>query len=416
MTAQKQLALFEGFGVEIEYMIVQEESLAVAPVADQLLMNEHGSFEDLVHGPIGWSNELVNHVIELKTAGPAADLSTLSSAFHREVKQINRGLKNLGACLLPTGMHPTMNPATETVLWPHDSKEVYEAFDRVFGCRGHGWSNLQSVHLNLPFRGDAEFGRLHAAIRLLLPILPALSAASPLVEGRTTGCINNRLTHYRDNAIRIPSVTGGIVPEAVFTRKDYEMIVLARIYQDLAPHDPDGVLQHEWANARGAIARFDRQAIEIRLLDVQECPSMDMAIVALLVAVLKAACEGRWANEATQRAHRSPPLVALMRKSIAYAHEAVIDDADYLRAWGYTAAPTADAKTLWRHLVDEVFPAAAHSPWRRALAPILEHGPLGHRITQALGKRASKDSIVSVYRRLATCLAENEPFLPKPAA
>ncbi len=415
MTQDRHLALFEGFGVEIEYMIVQQESLQVAPVADQLLMNEHGSFEDLVRGPIGWSNELVNHVIELKTAGPAARLAGLGEAFHREVVHINRSLANLGACLLPTGMHPTMHPATETVLWPHDSKDIYQAFDRIFGCSGHGWSNLQSVHLNLPFKGDAEFGRLHAAIRLLLPILPALSASSPLVEGRTTGCINNRLTYYRDNAIRIPSVAGGIVPEAVFTRKDYETIVLARIYQDLAPHDPEGLLQHEWANARGAIARFDRQAIEIRLLDVQECPAMDMAIVALVVAVLQAACQGRWQNEAAQRAHRGPPLVALMRKSIAYAHQAVIDDPDYLRAWGYTAAPRADAQTLWRHLIDEVFPAADHSPWRRALAPIVEHGPLGQRITQALGKRASKDGIAAVYRRLAGCLADNEPFLPHPA-
>jgi hypothetical protein len=32
------------------------------------------------------------------------------------------------------------------------------------------------------------------------------------------------------------------------------------------------VLRHEWVNARGAIARFDRSAIEIRVLDVAECP------------------------------------------------------------------------------------------------------------------------------------------------
>ena len=36
--------------------------------------------------------------------------------------------------------------------------------------------------LNLPFSSDEEFGRLHAAIRLLLPLLPALAASSPLVE------------------------------------------------------------------------------------------------------------------------------------------------------------------------------------------------------------------------------------------
>ena len=31
-------------------------------------------------------------------------------------------------------------------------------------------------------------------------------------------------------------------------------------------------------NSRGAIARFDRNAIEIRVIDVQECPKADLAI------------------------------------------------------------------------------------------------------------------------------------------
>jgi hypothetical protein len=56
------------------------------------------------------------------------------------------------------------------------------------------------------------------------------------------------------------------------------------------------VLQNEWLNARGAIARFDRMAIEIRVLDVQETPRMDVAYAALIVEVLKFLCEERWAE------------------------------------------------------------------------------------------------------------------------
>ena len=52
------------------------------------------------------------------------------------------------------------------------------------------------------------------------------------------------------------------------------------MYDDIAPLDPDAVLQHEWLNARGAIARFDRNTIELRVLDVQECPRADLAICA----------------------------------------------------------------------------------------------------------------------------------------
>ena len=62
-----------------------------------------------------------------------------------------------------------------------------QAFDRIFSCQGHGWANLQSMHINLPFADDAEFGRLHAAIRFLLPLLPGLTASSPVMDGAVTG-------------------------------------------------------------------------------------------------------------------------------------------------------------------------------------------------------------------------------------
>ena len=66
------------------------------------------------------------------------------------------------------------------------------------------------------------------------------------------------------------------------------------MFADIAPYDPAGVLQHEFLNSRGAIARFDRSAIEIRVLDVQECPQADTAIAALMAAVLEKPCRERW--------------------------------------------------------------------------------------------------------------------------
>ena len=99
--------------------------------------------------------------------------------------------------------------------------------------------------------------------------------------------LDNRLVVYRSNCARIPSVTGEVVPEPMGSIGEYHERVLEPIYRDLAPHDPEGVLRHEWVNARGAIARFDRMAIEIRVLDVQETPAMDVAYAALIVEVLK---------------------------------------------------------------------------------------------------------------------------------
>ena len=114
----------------------------------------------------------------------------------------------MAARLMPTGMHPWMNPRAETVLWPDDGSSIYESYDRLFDCRSHGWSNLQSMHINLPFADDEQFARLHAATRLVLPLLPALAASSPVVDGKPTGLMDYRLEAYRTNQARMPSITG----------------------------------------------------------------------------------------------------------------------------------------------------------------------------------------------------------------
>ncbi|MBC7792496.1 MAG: glutamate--cysteine ligase, partial [Clostridia bacterium] len=279
------LHLFEGFGVELEYMVVSAQGLDVHPVVDELFKQYAGTYvSDIERGALVWSNELVTHVVELKTNGPAQKLDDLAAAFQRDIEEIGRTLAGMGARLLPGGAHPWMDPLKETKLWQHDNDVTYAAFDRIFGCKGHGWSNLQSAHLNLPFAGDDEFGRLHAAIRLVLPLLSALSASSPFLDGRRGPALDQRLAVYRTNSKRIPSVCGRVVPEPVYTRADYEERLLSRIYADIAPLDQDGILQDEFLNARGAIARFGRGSIEIRVLDTQECPKADMAIIALTVA------------------------------------------------------------------------------------------------------------------------------------
>src|SRR3712207_7559414 len=82
-TPRSPLPLFAGFGVELEYMIVAADTLAVLPAADRLLEAAAGvpGASDHDDGPVAWSNELVNHVIELKINGPAPSLDGLEEQF-----------------------------------------------------------------------------------------------------------------------------------------------------------------------------------------------------------------------------------------------------------------------------------------------------------------------------------------------
>ncbi len=400
----RPLGLFEGFGIELEYMIVDAKTLDVMPIADSLIEAEYGRIEnEIERGAFAWSNELARHVIELKTNGPATELAGLAAGFAGEIARIDERLEPLGARLLPTAMHPWMDPDREFELWPHGDGAIYAHFDRIFDCRGHGWSNLQSVHLNLPFHGDDEFGRLHAASRALLPLIPALSASSPFMDGRHTGLLDTRLDVYRSNARRVPSVSGSVIPEPVYTRADYEAM-LETIYADLVPLDPEGELRHEWVNARGCIARFDRMAIEIRLVDVQECPRADLAIAAALSGVLRALCEGSPEALARLRALDMHRLSDLLRRTTASAEAAEIDDAALLAALDLEGS-TRSAGEVWRTLIDRhVRPDPAMGEHLAVLDVILDEGPLSRRILARVGTEPGRDRLRALYRELADCL------------
>ncbi len=407
--------LFEVTGIELEYMIVDRRSLAVRPIADRLLAAVNGGViaSEVARGLVSWSNELVSHVIEIKTTSPVAAIDgKVLEALQRDLAEMNRLLAEHGARLLPTAMHPLMEPLHETVLWPHDYSPVYQAYDRIFGCQGHGWSNLQSLHLNYPFQGDDEFGRLHAAIRLILPILPALAASSPMVEGHWTPSLDNRLEYYRTNSRAIPSVAGDIVPEPVFDRASYQEQIFDRVYRDVAPHDPEGVLRDEFLNSRGAIARFERGSIEIRLLDVQECPRADLAIAAAVTAVLQLLVEERLSAGADQRAWPTAPLATVLRGTMRQAAAFEITDAAYLRTLGLDAG-SASAGELWRHLVDRAADAGlVQEPWGSTLEELLQLDTLAVRLRRLLGEAPSRDDILAVYGRLASCLTSDQLLRP----
>jgi len=406
-----KFSLFERFGVELEYMIVRRGDLRIAPWSDRVLLGPDGKpVSDIERGNVTWSNELTAHVIELKTTDPVASLEGYAEAFASEIGELNRQLASHDAMLLPTAMHPLMRPE-ESVLWSHDNNDIYAAFDRIFDCRGHGWSNLQSVHLNLPFANDDEFARLHAAIRLVLPLLPALAASSPVVEGEVTGFADNRLAYYRNNSAKIPELCGRVIPEPVYSEADYHRAIFEPIGRALAPHDPDGVLESVFSNSRGAIARFDRGSIEIRLLDLQECPAADLAIVRTIVALLRELVAETQLPLADQQTATVDELASVFNACVEQGDSTNIEIPILHRAFGWKGSNVPTAHELWRTAIIRLNPVRdASLPEQTALQTYLAQGSLSRRITTALGSSPTLESITALYRKLAEGAAENRVF------
>lgn len=413
MDMSNKYSLFSVVGIELEYMIVDKSHYDVLPIADVLLKTLEGAKDNNIVnevelGEVAASNELALHVIELKTNGPKTDLTPFAAHFHHEIQQVNQILKTQSACLMPTGSHPWYDPHRLMKLWPHGDQTIYNTFHRIFNCVGHGWSNLQSMHINLPFANDEEFSKLHSAIRLLMPLIPALTASTPFIEGKKTGFKDTRLDFYGKNQQSIPIISGQVIPEFMTSCADYEEKILQPMYQAIAPHDPEGIMQYEWLNSRGAIARFDRSAIEIRIVDTQECASADIACASVIINALKMII-----NE-TEDYQTHPMdterLRVLYNETIRDGMNTSLEEwSDYVNSFHLSEKTVHTARDFWKAIVKK---NAYSSQEQKILDILVNHGNLAERILKASQKDSSMSGLKSIYSQLCDCLNDNKLFIP----
>jgi carboxylate-amine ligase len=242
----------------------------------------------------------------------------------------------------------------------------------------------------------------------VLPILPALCASSPILEGKLTGMMDTRLKYYKENQKRIPTIAGQIIPEPIFSQRKYETDIHDQIKKDIAPFDPESILDPIWVNSRGAIARFDRGAIEIRVMDVQECPSADMAIQSLVIAALRSLVNEDNFSYDEQREASTEILVGTFNDTMINGMQTEIYSSEFLSFFGVTEFTTAGA--VW----ERIFKDLAHtgtpplSKWEPELSIILSQGSLAERIVKSLAGDYSEGSIKEVYKKLCGCLDQNK--------
>ena len=407
--------IWQRFGVEMEYMIVDSDTLDIVPRADLPLgKDKNGNqLSDVTHGSIGLSNELVSHVLELKCAEPVESFKHISEAFHLEIQKANEILKSIHAMLLPSAAHPFMDPASMK-LWPYDCLDIYETYNRIFNCKGHGWANLQSTHLNLSFNGDEEFGKLHAAIRALLPLIPAIAASSPFLDSQFSGYLDARIETYKHNQEKIPSITGKVIPEAVFTYEEYNKEIFEKVKADIAPYDTEHLLNPFFLNSRGAIARFDRNAIEIRLVDIQECPDADIAIAEWEIAILKGLVNGIFSGESyvknmsLLRNLDTDALAEILQTTTKYAEKTIISDKAFLSVFGIQASEISAGELIQKITAKVQNYISVHS--MQILLKIFARGTLASALVKNVGRDPIRDDFVYEYGRLAQCLAKNELY------
>ena len=205
-------------------------------------------------------------------------------------------------------------------------------------------------------------------------------------------------------------MTGRVIPEQVFSKADYHRLIFEPINKAIKPHDTEKILDHHFLNSRGAIARFDRNAIEIRVIDIQECPKADLAVAVLIIEVLKLLVSEELVSLEDQKDWNEEELFPIFERTVQEAEQGSICNERYLDLFDLKNDRTT-AGQLWRHLYEKVR-SSISSEYQEALDLILEQGSLSSRILKALGTDFKEPDILRVYTELSDCLAENRLFRP----
>jgi gamma-glutamyl:cysteine ligase YbdK (ATP-grasp superfamily) len=390
----------EVLGPEHEFSIIDHE-LKALPIVDKVMKDFHGRIVNFIEQPtFTFGKELQLHVMEIRPNDPFTLPSDFEETMQEAVLVMQQFLqRKYQANLLGTGMHPLLR-LDETGIWPHRHRQVYEAFSRVFNLKRHGWLNIQSFQLNLPYSDEKSGVLLHNILANVCAYLPAVAASSPIYEGRFGRSVDNRLEFYMKNQKEVPSVTGDVVPEYVSSFNQYRKEIIGKYSSDLAAADASElILGKEWVNSRGAIFRFDRGAIEIRVMDEQECVKSDVALSCFIRALLRGLM-----NEEAE----------------LLQHEALAKDYNSIVTGGLSARvqhPRGEtARQVCRYFLRVAWENATEEEGK--YLPLVEKrielGNLSEIIRKRVERNTQKtdfrEAVISVYSKLIKSLIDNQPY------
>lgn len=394
MARSKKEPLFATLTLAPTMAVVRADGWAAHAVDAELVtaMNDNPAVSG--GDDLSWKPGAAAHLVVLRSEHALADLPAAHAAMHAAVLRASSVLAQRGLRLLPGGAHPVLAGSTSTQ-------------PRFPGADHAGWINNQSLIVRLPFTDD-DFAKALAAVRVLLPILPALSAASPFSEGRTGASPDMRLVHQGQRFSAWPALAGPLMPEAVFTRDEYYPTVFTPIVRALADAGLHETVDVTAMDTRLATVSFDPDFIELSVLDGQESIGANIAIAELMAAVLRKLCNGRWISTYVQRAWDASDLADVLKSVLRDGPRAVIDNQQYLRTFGSDAS-TLSAAQLWEHIVAQVGKQLS-ARCRDHAALILREGDLAQRMVKSVGSSPTSATLATLCDGLHTSLLQDTVF------
>src|SRR5450759_1038238 len=249
-------------GVEEEFSILDPETLELLPRFEQLFAAAER--DPLLRG--GITGELISSEIEI-ISGVGSDLSDALARQRERRRRLFALAAEEGLALGATGTHPWADYREQPIIDTEHYRRVEEGLKYV------AWrNNTFSTHVHLGINGIDRAVRVCDRLRSVLPLLLAVSANSPYLDGRDSGLQSTRTQSFTKSFPRcgIPDAFGSwtayreYIEFLVTTRS---IVEFTQVWWSIRPH-------------------FSFGTVEVRICDAQATAQESEALAALMVACI----------------------------------------------------------------------------------------------------------------------------------
>ena len=328
-------------GIEEEFALVDPESLLLVPRFESL--RDAGAADPVLSDSI--AGELISSEIEIRS-GAGVDVEDARARQADARRRLFALAAAQGIALGATGTHPLSDYREQHVI---DTDHYHRVED---GLKYVAWrNNTFSVHVHVGVRGADRAVRVCDRLRPVLPLLLAISANSPYIDGRDSGLHSGRSQTFTKSFPRcgIPDVFGSWDAWADYVGllvRTESIVEFTQLWWSVRPHHSFGT-------------------VEVRICDAQTTGAEADALAALIVACVRRAAAEVDAGE-------TPPdlpgrlIEENMWRAIRYGLDGRLLDLQAPVIDEFDAAETLDRLNAWAGS-DVVLPSRNGAQRQRAL-------------------------------------------------
>jgi len=242
-------------GVEEEFSILAPETLDLVPRFEEL--RAAAESDRLLYDHI--TGELISSEIEI-ISGVGADLHDALARQHERRRRLFGLAAAHGAALGATGTHPWADYREQSIIDTEHYRRVEDDLKYV------AWrNNTFSMHVHLGIRDIDRAVKVCDRLRPVLPLLLAISANSPFLDGRDSGLHSARTQSFTKSFPRcgVPDLFGGweAYREYIeFLLRTRSIVEFTQVWWSVRPHFSFGTVEMRICDAQATAQESDALA------------------------------------------------------------------------------------------------------------------------------------------------------------